>query len=266
MLKKIGVFLLKSLIVLPLFLFSVWIVQMVYSGHAEGRKLPLSTEPAQQETVFKTILRSEAQVSREHFHMLDEHVTQAEPYQPLCLTCHGTYPHNKDEKVRAILNFHTGYMACAVCHARKAAGDATRTFAWVDRQSGAISKTTTGEYGKYPAKIFPVQKESDGTFKIFRPVDEHAAAEYLKYKERYTPDQVSQVKIKLHERLSAKPILCTECHRKKGYFDFADIGFPARRVDNLVSTEVAGMVEKYETFYMPAIIDFGGQIFNKQGS
>lgn len=266
MIKRLGVFLLKSVIVLPLFLFSVWIVLMVYGGHAEGRKLSLSPEPAQPETVFKKILRTENPVAREHFHMLDEHVTQVEPYQPLCLTCHGTYPHSKDEKLRSLLNFHTGYMACAVCHARKGQNDDNRTFAWVDRHSGTISKQVVGEYGKYPAKIFPVDRSADGALAIFRPVDEHAAQEYLEFKDQYTPDQVSQVKIKLHERLSEKPILCTECHRRNGYIDFADLGFAPQRIGHLASTEVAGMVEKYETFYMPGIINFGLQGEARKGS
>ena len=49
-----------------------------------------------------------------------------------------------------------------------------------------------------------------------------------------------------------------DCHKKDGYLDFAKLGYPRNRVDHLASSEVASMIEKYETFYLPAVIDFSG--------
>ena len=95
-----------------------------------------------------------------------------------------------------------------------------------------------------------------GSDTIIRPVSEKSAGEFLKHKDQYTPDQVAQAKAKLHERLSKKPVFCTDCHKKEGYFNFAELGFPKNRIDHLTSSEVANMIEKYETFYLPEVIDF----------
>jgi hypothetical protein len=49
-----------------------------------------------------------------------------------------------------------------------------------------------------------------------------------------------------------------DCHKKDGYLDFSKLGYPRNRVDHLSSTEVASMIQKYETFYLPEVIDFSG--------
>ena len=116
-----------------------------------------------------------------------------------------------------------------------------------------------GQFGKYPAKIFPARRTIRGQSRIFQPVEEKEAEEFLSLKDKFTPDQMAQAKIKLHEGVSKKPVFCNECHKKNGYFDFVKLGFPKNRIDHLTSTEVAGMIEKYETFYLPEAIDFGAE-------
>lgn len=182
------------------------------------------------------------------------------------MACHGSYPHSKGKKVRALLNLHTGFIACSVCHARQDLGDENLTpknqkvkFLWVNRQTGEMTKKVEGEYGKYPSEIFPIRFTEDRQEKIFRPVNAKAAKQFLKLKDKFTPDQTSQAKIKLHERISEKPVFCSGCHKKDGYLDFSALGFTKRRVDHLVSTEVVGMIDKYKTFYLPSAIDFGNE-------
>jgi hypothetical protein len=116
-----------------------------------------------------------------------------------------------------------------------------------------------GGFGRYPAKIYPMRKSADGHLQILHPVNEKAAEEFMRLKDKFTPDQMAKAKIKLHENISKKPVFCNECHKKDGYFDFAKLGFPENRVDHLTSTEITGMIDKYETFYMPEAIDFGSQ-------
>ena len=36
-----------------------------------------------------------------------------------CRVCHPLYPHSENNKVRAMLNMHTGFMVCEVCHLKK---------------------------------------------------------------------------------------------------------------------------------------------------
>jgi len=254
--NKFYVSVVKVLFVMPLFLFGLWLLQMLYFPGVEARKSAALQEPAGDVDIFRRILIDRAPVPRGHFHMIDEDMAQPEPFQP-CLTCHGTFPHGKEEKVRSILNSHTGFLACAVCHVRKDAGQKDFSFLWVDSRTGITSLTVQGEYGKYPAKIFPTTAAAEGEEKIIRPVSEESAKAFLKHKDQYTPDQIAQAKMKLHERLSKKPVFCAECHKKAGYLDFAKLGFPRNRVDHLISSEVAGMIENYETFYLPEVIDFG---------
>jgi hypothetical protein len=255
--SKLHIFFLKAIFVIPLFIFGVWLLQMLYAPAIETHKSVEAMTLPEEEGIFRKILKSARRKPAPHFHMVDEVVHQPEPFQPICLSCHGTFPHSKEKKVRSILNFHTGYMACAVCHYRKDPSDRTFSFVWVDRVTGITSRKADGEYGKYPSKIFPVRITAENAETIIHPVSEKSAREYLELKDRFTPDQMAEAKVKLHEQVSHKPVLCVDCHKKDGYLDFVKLGFPKNRVNHLVSTEVASMIEKYETFYLPAVIDFG---------
>ncbi len=249
----------KIAVIVPIILFALWLLKLVYYPHAEVRKSEAAVGPTAEQGIFAKILRDDEPIPKEHFHIVDDHVAQAEPYHPICLECHGSYPHSKEKKVRAILNFHNGFLACMVCHVRKTPDDKSFSFVWVNRQTGATSTSVEGGFGKYPAKIFPVRETAGRVSKIIHPVDEKAAAEFMRLKDQFSPDQMAKAKIKLHENISKKPVFCDECHKKDGYFDFAKLGFPGNRVDHLTSTEITGMIDKYETFYMPEAIDFGGK-------
>ena len=261
LLKRLPIFLLKVVYILPFLLFGVWLLKLVYFPHelpqVEAKKADESAKVTGEDGIFKKILLEKDTVPRDHFHMVDEYVSRPETISPICLTCHGTYPHSKEKKVRSILNFHGGFIACSVCHAREKHDEHTVYFAWVDRETGSISKQVEGDYGKYSAKVFPIQIAKGVRTRIFRPVSEEAAQQFLLYKDKYTPDQIAQAKAKLHEHISDKPVFCSDCHKKDGYLDFKELGFPKQRIDHLDSTEIVGMIEKYKKFYLPSQSDFG---------
>ena len=263
LIKRFPIFLLKFVYILPFLLFGAWLVKVVYFQpeipQVEAKPGEESTILIGEDHIFKKIFLHKDAVPREHFHLVDQWVTRQDPMAPVCLTCHGTYPHSKSEKVRSILNFHGGFIACSVCHARKEGEQHQIYFAWVDRETGAVSKQARGEYGKYPAKIFPIQITKGARTRIFRPVSETAAKQFLAYKDKYTPDQIAQAKAKLHEHISTKPVFCSDCHKKDGYLDFRDLGFSEARIAHLDSTEIVGMIEKYKKFYIPTQIDFGSE-------
>jgi hypothetical protein len=263
-LLRLPVFLLKCVYLIPLLLFGLWLLQMLYFPQLEAKKITEVVKPKTEENIFKAFLIKKDAVPREHFHMIDEYVNRKEAILPICSTCHGTYPHSKEKKVRAILNFHTGFVACSVCHARKEPGAKDIIFKWVAWKTGEILDTVKGEYGKYPAEIFPIKIDGRGRKAIFRPVDDKAARHYLLIKDELNSDQIAQAKIKLHEHISEKPVFCSDCHKKNGYLDYINLGFSRNRVDHLNSTEVVGMIEKYKTFYLPTEIDFGVEkVFKK---
>jgi len=257
---------LKLLYISPFILFGILLLQMVYFPYLERAEIAALERLGEEEDIFKVILTKKEPVPRGHFHMIDDYVSVREPNPPLCVVCHGTYPHSKEKKVRALLNLHTGFIACSVCHARQdldgapvSEKDHIVRFLWVDRLTGEILDKVEGEYGKYPAKIYPIKFTEDGPERVFRPVSAKAAQQFLKLKDKFTPDQTAQAKIKLHERISEKPVFCSDCHKKDGYLDFSKLGFPKTRVNHLVSTEVVGMIDKYKTFYLPSVIDFGAE-------
>jgi len=257
-LTKFPIFLLKAIYVLPFLLFGLWLIQMLYFPQLDAKKIMGITHHEEDDkNVFRKILKQDELVAREHFHMLDEYITKPESNPPLCLMCHGTYPHSKEKKVRSILNSHTGFIACAVCHARKKPGDKSIDFIWMDHVTGEFTAKAQGQYGKYPAKIFPIQISADGHKKIYRPVDDQMARQFLLVKDKYSPDQVAQAKRKMHEHISPEPVFCSDCHKKDGYLDYAKLGFPIQRINHLNSSEIVGMIEKYKTFYLPSAIDFG---------
>jgi hypothetical protein len=256
--SKLYILLVKAIFAVPLFLFGLWLLQMLYTPDTQAHKSAETAKLAEEEGIFRKILKNDQRQPQAHFHMVDEHLDQPEPYQPICISCHGTFPHSKEKKVRSLLNFHTGFMGCAVCHYRKDPADETFSFVWVDRVTGTTSRRASGEYGKYPAKIFPARVTAGGSETIIHPVSEKSAREFLELKEQFTPDQTAQAKIKLHEQISPKPVFCIDCHKKDGYLNFKNLGFSKNRVNHLASSEVAGMVGKYETFYLPEVIDFEG--------
>jgi hypothetical protein len=248
--------LIKAFTIMVFFLFGLWLLQVVYFPQAVAKRSDRILDRHEGENVFRNILSEKGAIFRGHFHMVDEYVSQPEPNPPLCLTCHGTYPHSKEKKVRSLLNSHAGFLACAVCHVQKDSVQNGFSFAWIDRETGKMSSSATGAYGKYPAKLFPIIVSDGGGESVFRPISKEAAQQYLEVKDKYTPDQVAQAKVKLHSGISKKPVYCTECHKKDGYLPFDQLGFSPNRVQHLVSTEVAGMLEKYDTFYLPSVIDF----------
>jgi hypothetical protein len=257
--SRIGVFLVKAVFVLPLFVFGLWLIQALYFPELRSAKPEGLLQTDGGDDFFRKIGLQKAPVPRDHFHMIDAFILQPGPYEPICRTCHGTYAHSKEKRIRSFLNSHEGFLACAVCHVRKEPADKSISFTWVDRQTGVASMAVDGKYGKFPAQIFPKRIFASGQEEIIRPMSEKSAQAFLEHREKLTPDQVAQAKAKLHEHISKKPVVCLECHKSGGYLDFAELGFAKNRVDHLTSSEVASMIEKYETFYLPEVFDLGTQ-------
>ncbi len=258
-LAKVRLRLAKILLIVPMVVFGLWLLKLVYLPNVGSGKAGTLRSSTADGGIFVKILSDQQLVPRGHFDMVDEHVSAQETYQVLCLNCHGTYPHRKEKKTRAVLNFHGGIMDCTVCHVRKDPAHQERYLVWLNHQTGQTSTHVEGGFGKYPAKIALVKMGAESKPVLVQPVSEGEAKAFLKLKEQFTPDQMARAKIKLHEGLSQKPVFCTECHKKDGYLNFSDLGFAPNRVDNLTSNEIARMIENYETFYIPKEIDFTGQ-------
>ena len=263
--KLAGLFLLKVIYITPFVAFGAWLLSVVYlHGFEIGASVPQGEED---QDVIRLVTKKKASVPRDHFHMIDAYIERQEPNPPNCVMCHGTYPHGKKKKVRSMLNLHTGFISCSVCHARQDPTDEENKadslreeveFLWVDHETGAVKNTVEGEYGKFPAKIYPLKHTRTGPRRIFTPINAEAAQRFLKMRAELTSDQVSEAKAKLHEPLTKQPVFCGDCHQKDSYIDYEKLGFPPKRIQHLVSSEIVGMIAKYKTFYLPSVIDFRG--------
>jgi len=252
---KTCVFLIKLFHIPFLLIFSLWLLQILYFPHLSYKGIGVKQsvvipEYAKDKKMLMSIMKHREPLSYGHFHITDEYITRMvdklDSNPPFCMMCHGTYPHSKEKKTRALTNLHTSIMACEVCHIRRDPGDESHFFTWVNLKTEKTSMKVKGGYGKYDAVIVPM-KTVDGRDKR---LDKILGEKFPDY-ENFTPDMDDDRKKKIHEHLSKKPVPCLDCHKKKGYMDFEKLGFSLQRSNQLVSSEVSRMVEHYETFYMP---------------
>lgn len=106
-------------------------------------------------------------------------------------------------------------------------------------------------------KILPIQR--DGT----RLYDTEKMKQYVaQFKSNVTqmspPDKQAALKV-IHEPMTEvkTSVTCDECHKSDGdttYLPFKQIGYPERRVNQLVGKEVVGMIDKYKKFYLPKFL------------
>ncbi len=196
-----------------------------------------------------------------HFHHVG--MTVEPDDTSLCIRCHGAIPHDKAKAIRAFLNMHAFYIACETCHIQPKTEGQSWTFRWYDKKTGELISNPPGltsldksMYGNYGAKIAPGRISSSGQFLFLNDEKERAFVEkYLQEKDRLGSTQQSKMKKVIHRRIDEEPLMCDGCHNDKDpYLPFDSLGYPKRRKQDLVGTEVAGMVAKYQEFYMPKFL------------
>ena len=289
-LKKI----IRTLFILALMAFTIWYGFFLYPiifGHGEedGKKKSAGEELAafygegttEEEKAFLRSLKEQQQTSttdlgymvveeqyvQGHFHHVGMKV---EPdTHSVCMRCHGAVPHDRAKSIRAFLNMHAFYLACETCHVRpEAKGEGPWIFKWYAKDSGKViapppGLTTLDEsmYGNYSAKLAPGIIDSTGRFRFLNGAKELAFVnKYLQEEERLNETQKSKMKKVLHRKVNEEPLLCEGCHtiEKTPYLPFLEVGYPKRRLHELTSTEVVGMIKKYREFYIPQFLRGGG--------
>lgn len=194
-----------------------------------------------------------------------------------CVLCHGNVPHDKSKEVRSFLNMHAFYTACETCHIRPENKNEKIEFRWYDKNTGKrtenpvalveiekayahIDGASYPTYGNYGAKIAPGVIEGGG-FRFLHSNNDKAFVErYLAEEKLLSQKQKSQMKKLMHSGINEEPIECDQCHQEKNsYIPFAELGYPPRRVDELINTSVVGMIDKYKEFYIPNFLTPGDQ-------
>jgi hypothetical protein len=194
----------------------------------------------------------------------------------ICVRCHGNVPHDESKEIRSFLNMHTFYLACETCHMVPEAGAPPWQFRWYNKDDGTLAANPRAlveiddlyhraehqrkypAYGNYGATIAPGAEEY-GAFRFLHGEKDKSFVErYLAEREQLAANQKSQMKRVIHRGVTKDPLQCKDCHNKTDpYLPFAELGFPPRRVEELTTTAVVGMIDKYNKFYLPHLLKPG---------
>ena len=254
--KRFFSLLLKSAYIGFFFVYSILLLKLLYFPDVASEKHAALSEYSRNEEMIEKMLKNEQPVPRSHFHVTDKSVFRLEPEPPLCYKCHGIYPHAKDKKKLSFLNMHVGFMACEVCHVRKGFKGGNHDFAWVNLDTGKKSMKAKGGFGKYDAKIVPIKKVKGRHKRLDKIIDEKFQDYYAEVQETKYQHEHRDELMEIHEyNLSPKAVICLDCHKKNGYLNFSTLGFQKTRIHQLTSSEVSRMVEQYETFYIPKMLN-----------
>jgi hypothetical protein len=240
-----------------------------------GTTLKKPEAMTQEETAFRKFIKEQKatattdlgytvvkeQYVKGHFHHIGMTVESDETN--VCVRCHGAIPHDKSKAIRGFLNMHAFYLACETCHIRGKPEQGPWTFRWYDKKDGHIVENPPGlvatekeKFGNYGTKVAPGTLSADGSFRFINGEKERAfVVNYMKNKDEISSTEQSKMKKVIHRMVNEKPLLCDGCHTDKSpYLPFVELGYPPRRIAELKSTAVVGLINKYREFYIPKFL------------
>jgi hypothetical protein len=194
------------------------------------------------------------------------YITRLDDETP-CRVCHPLYPHTENKVVRALLNLHTGFMVCDVCHLKKE-NFADFTYDWKDTENADFSgkpfgtyynpKTQTAHKSAHFLSRIAVFVKNDGKKQLtFNPEDTQKAKAFLQKEKNLTAGQKEEGLNYFHRDIAKKEIsvACEECHSFHSILDFKQLGFSEKTATNLKELNIKGLVTKYKTFYFPDLFE-----------
>lgn len=229
---------------LLLIIFSFWLIYLTYFKgiNSSGETLAKKAVP-RQEMIY------------ESFHGIDDSVLAGSKSKSWCMKCHEDLSHSKSKEVRGMLNAHSFFMACEVCHIAPKDGERFE-YKWIQRGTDIPLASLKGQPGEYGGTIVPFKTEKGMT----RRLDENQEAQQL-LDESATKDSggdIQQRKMLLntdiHKEFSPKPIFCDECHRENGPLDFAQLMYSPQQAQRLTFGEGANIIKQYKEFYLPSLL------------
>ena len=201
-----------------------------------------------------------------------------------CRVCHPLYPHSNNKKVRALLNMHTGYMLCEVCHLKKEDLKQLQ-FNWKDPEHfeyvgepyGTITNHTGHNSNKVIQEMLKMSPEKNtsaggpdkngalisriavfskkgGKKKLLMNTRDCDMAKEYMIKEHTLSEKEKKDSFELfHKDIARKEVsvACNECHVPDGMIDFAKLGFDKSTSKDLQYLNIKSLMTKYDTFYIP---------------
>ena len=256
-------------ILLPLILSLGIIIFLAESGiKAQEKSAPGATDIFSIMEKGNFAEKEAEMLKRTHFHNYIVEELPVNPNPAFCFVCHGSAPHANAKKTRAILNMHTVFLACETCHFRFNPKERAKYgFRWYDgsvkiqgeeRHYGTEYDPVSGrvlmEAARTVSKITPFKMWEGKYYMINLRMDAAEARAYIaKQREGLTPAEQAAFKTRLHTSISTKGRECGECHTINSIFNFPVLGFDDERIKDLIGLNIAGMVSKYQKFYIPDI-------------
>jgi len=252
--KKFFIHLTMVSIFILLSAFSAWLLWLTYFRNA-----------SHEDDLAKRAIPRQAMVY-EPFHGAGEPVLEGSKSQSWCLRCHKDYSHSKSKEVRGILNAHSFFMACEVCHIVPKEGERF-AYKWLRRGTNILLTELKGKPGDYGGTIVPFRAEKG----FAKRLDEDAPADLFLDEAVATnllPDETGKkesagdlqkmkdrLNMEIHKGLSSKPVFCDKCHKENGMLDFAQLLYSPERAQRLEFGDGAAIIKQYKEFYLPALHD-----------
>ena len=180
-----------------------------------------------------------------------------------CRVCHTLYPHSANELVRALLNMHTGFMFCDVCHIKRGKYIGL-AYEWRDTENASFKGDPFGTYfnphtrkahksDHFISRIEVIAIENGKKRDLMNTGDAPQAKAFKAQEKQMDPIEKKNRLDNFHRDVERKEIsaACNECHSAGGILNFEQLGFDPKNTDHLVNLNIKGLVTKYKTFYFP---------------
>ncbi len=249
--------------IITLAVFAGAVYQVTFSPEGPAVLVPLQKklQEKKKSAIMEEVRRQEENEKHRHFHNMVAYPKLPEKDRPVCYICHSSYPHSKNKKVRSLLNMHTQFFVCETCHLDQKKG-VKAVYRWYNPYDenptgpffGTRYNPDTGnlvEVADQFSRIAPYVVKGNKLVSAIQVQNAPLAKDYMRVRDKLTPEQRDNVKKKFHVNIKPKGHECKVCHSKKSILDFKKLGFTDNRIIDLQELNIKGMITKYETFYIP---------------
>lgn len=184
-----------------------------------------------------------------------------------CRVCHPLYPHSRNNMVRALLNLHTGFLVCSVCHLKKE-NYPDCYYDWNPSENAEYIGEPFGTFYNPKLKQARKSKHFLSRIAVFTDVQgkkrslintwDTAEAKAFSLNQKNLSAEAQKNRLAFfHRDINRKEIsvACNECHSEKSILDFKKLGFDEITHNNLVNLNIKGLVTHYKTFYFPQLFE-----------
>lgn len=227
--------------------------------------------PGDTAKLLDELAAEKAEENARHFHNPSTAMA-LEGDKSVCYYCHGDFPHFEQRMVRTLLNMHTQFIGCMTCHVDPNKIDEHSiqlkwlNFSGIDVTGPHFGTDYDPDTGfliptdDLYSKIVPYLQEG-GVEKLLEITEKDPIAiDFVEVQDKLQGQNRELVKKSFHRNVSPKGRFCTKCHteREKSYMPFRKLGFSQERVNELLSLNIIGLVQKYKKFYMPELMSPDG--------